>query len=477
MREEQSNEDAASFSLHPVTQRPLSPLLLQQVETAAQALHRQWPRGGSIADYKTKLIGTTTTNLEEESHPLPVSTEDSGNIALPCSFLLLRNDAFVGHGRLTACFEGAGGNAAAATYILAEPRRQGYGSRLMTLLEQAAKEMGYHYLYLWTTTAISFYRKLGYSKTERVSLYSACLKTLHSDQVGSLEVMLAKRTTDTAARPPFNETVLLPPDAVTENDVWLRKRLVEHLSSIAIPLKSRIDELKAAIQPFSQYQHWEYYLHSIPWQQQLGPSCGLAALRMLRDFYCYFDSNGDAVPSLLAEAQAKKYSFDGEIFDARNMVQLARFCGLDAELCSFRQLSPNDILQFLKEGATLILPYDSQAFTRRPWKNGGKSAHYGIIVGILLGCQKEDPLVEDTCIPSLVEMTDFYRNIDISDGLLLLVQHSLSSKLAIAPFIEFFESNQQITSLDTTKCKLPDGGMLYLSDCAIVCHGPWLDGS
>jgi GNAT superfamily N-acetyltransferase len=472
MQEEQDTEDNSSFSLHPVTQQPLPPPLLRQVETAAVVLQRQWPRGGSISDYKTKLLGVNA-NQEEFLHPFSVSTGDS--VALPCSFLLLHNGAFAGHGRLTACFEGAGGNAAAATYILAEPRGLGHGSRLMTLLEQEAKKLGYHYLYLWTTTAISFYLKLGYSKTERVSLYSACLKTLRSDQVGSLEAMLVKRTFSvSAARPSCQETVLLPPDVVTENDVWLRKRLVELVPSLTVPLQSRIDELNAAIQQFSQYHRWEYYFHSIPWRQQLGPSCGLAALRMLRDFYCHVDPNDGKAPSLLSEAQAKKYSFDGEVFDARNMVQLARFCGLDAELRSFRQLAPNDIVCLLKKGASLVLPYDSQAFTRRPWKNCGKSAHYGIIVGILLGFQREDPVVDDTCALSLIDMTNFHKTVDNSDCLLLLVQHSLSSKFSVATHVDFFESNQQLTSLDTTKCKLPDRGMLYLSDCVIVCHGPCL---
>jgi hypothetical protein len=30
---------------------------------------------------------------------------------------------------------------------------------------------------------------------------------------------------------------------------------------------------------------WEYSLLQVPWQRQIGPSCGLAALRMVRDFF------------------------------------------------------------------------------------------------------------------------------------------------------------------------------------------------
>lgn len=56
------------------------------------------------------------------------------------------------HGRLTECFEGSGGSAVAATYIIIAPsqRGTGLGSVLMRLLEVEATSLGYHYVYLWT---------------------------------------------------------------------------------------------------------------------------------------------------------------------------------------------------------------------------------------------------------------------------------------------------------------------------------------
>ena len=76
------------------------------------------------------------------------------------------------HGRLTECFESAGGNAAAATFIVVDSkyRGQGLGRHLMKGLEKEAERQGYHYVYLWTKTAIPFYKKIGYHECQRVSL-------------------------------------------------------------------------------------------------------------------------------------------------------------------------------------------------------------------------------------------------------------------------------------------------------------------
>lgn len=449
----------------------------QHVKAAARMLHAQWPRGGSVGDYCKRLLGDNEQYPSSKSGGSSSSSCDyTAQVAvsqqqLPCSYLLIReNDGVVvGHGRLTECFDGAGGSAAAATYVIAEPRGQGYGSQLMALVEQEAIKLGYHYIYLWTATAIPFYQKIGYSQTERVSLFSACLKTLECDQVSKLEAMLAKRAVGHhhPAAHKKHETVMLPPDAATDADVWLRKRLVESVASVKVPLGQRREEILAAIQNYHP-QAWEYCLQHVPWQQQVGPSCGLAALRMLRDHYVTTDNNSDTkMPSLLSEAQSKGYSVDGEIFDAHNLVKLADFCGLKTEMRSFQATSPSDILVVLKAGGTLILPYDSQPSTKRPCKNTGRTAHYGIVVGILFGY----PAIDDSSpSPSLLEHTDRCC-VDKAEALLLLVQQSLSQKLTIAPWSDFFESNQQLATMDESKFKLSDGAALNLLDCLVVCHG------
>lgn len=58
-----------------------------------------------------------------------------------------RKNIVIGHGRLTECCESAGGNAAAATYIVIDPkyRAQQWRQKLMLLLEEVAIRLGYHY--------------------------------------------------------------------------------------------------------------------------------------------------------------------------------------------------------------------------------------------------------------------------------------------------------------------------------------------
>ena len=432
----------------------------EQVAAASRLLHSHWPKGGSVAEYQAKLIGDGTTGL------------------LPQSYVLIRNDndhdkTVVAHGRLIECFESAGGNAAALTYIIAGPQGKGYGSQLVAMLEKEAIGLGYHYLYLWTATAVPFYLKLGYQPTKRVSLYCACLKKLECDQVIKLEAVLQKKMGNMMTK--INETVMLPPDEASSGDIWMRKRLVECVGSELITIKMRLPEIRTSISRYTTQASdnienrisWKYFLLEIPWQQQVGPSCGLAALRMLRDYYVKIDDNCTRMPSLLAEAQRNGYSVDGEIFDASNMVQLATFCGLNAELKSLKQTSEAEVFLLLRQGCTIILPYDSQPTTKRPHLNAGKTAHYGIVVGIMFGFQRNDG-------NDVEEMRPFRDDENTSHALesliycQLLVQHSLSRILAIAPWSEFYESNQQLTTVDRTKYKVPH---LNLRDCMIVCKG------
>ena len=120
------------------------------VGRACQLLEIQWPRQSLVGEdqmssYRSKIV-----------HDSPV---DVVRYSLPCSYLLVKNDLCVGHGRLTECFENAGGNAAAVTFVVIDSltRGQGLGTYLMQLLQEEAKRLGYHYVYLWTSTAISFY--------------------------------------------------------------------------------------------------------------------------------------------------------------------------------------------------------------------------------------------------------------------------------------------------------------------------------
>ena len=433
---------------------------------AAILLHHQWPSGGSVSDYVGKMMPTGSG----KGHP-----------SLPLSYLLVEDHdnkpGVVGHGRLTECCEMEGsGKAVAATYIIIHPdhRGHGHGTTLMQALEAAARDLGYHYMYLWTTTAVPFYQKLGYRTTCRVSLNSACLKTLESEQVGRLESMLALRHHGKPA-----ETVLLPPGAgPTDKDVWLRKRLLECLPTFeSMRLEQRLVELEHYIRTKrnSQQQHhkWRYLLHSdIPWQSQVGPSCGLTALRMLAEWSNAGESSSkrERLPSLLTEAQKRGYTLDGEMFDVRNLQSLATiYCGLrTAKLCRTEDLTLQSLADALQNNSPVILSYDSQPSSKLPCQAGGLHAHYGICVGILFGY---DESLDDTIEQKqqdIVLSTMEASEVGNPSSAFLLVQQSLSPKLVIASYDEFMASNDQLRDMDATKYPKPQ--TMNLRGWSLICE-------
>lgn len=474
-----------------------SPLALEAVEQTEYMLSTQWPRPNAVAFYREKLVHSMGPDREytlpasyllvQRQQQRPDGNNDDGDSSAAINVL--------GHGRLTDCFEGAGGRAAAATYICvnAFSRGQGIGRTLMRMLEQQAKALQYHYVYLWTVAAVPFYQKLGYAETVRVSLHRACLKILAVEQVSVLESMLtaklqaANSVNDGAATCIVpRETVTLPPPsdgmAQQDGDVWLRKRLVEFVGSINVPLQERLEEMRAAIRGCSaKHRHpqqsisskcsWEYRLVRIQWQQQVGPSCGLAALRMLRDHYTTL-TDGQAMPSLLTAAQEKDYSEDGEVFDAANLQDLAESeCGLYSDMRLFSQVSMDNVLSALTEGSVWVLPYDSSPGTKLPGLLSGMNAHYGIIVGMLLAFESDSKDVASDEADVSVDELEPHDNRPASEAcqVLLLVQHSLSRKLAIAPWSSFLASNQQLVSIDRNKFRAATN--LNLADQLILVKG------
>ena len=437
-------------------------LVHEWVTQTVEMLHQQWPQTVPPPTTTTTNGGGAAANGFENKIVTPHHHSKGG---LPCSYqLMLCHDSthepcqVIGHGRLTDCFTSAGGTAAAVTFVLihAAHRRRGWGRILMTVLQDEAQRLGYQYLYLWTTTAVDFYRRhLGYQPSHRVSLKRTCLKSLHTHQVQSLEDMIRQKSQPISSRKattaltepaqsqrPVQEVIPLlssscesndeQPQQQQETDVWLCKRLVEETgSSLQVPVETRFQELEHAIPTMrwwrrdhaaaaassSLFQNggssssgvdWCYQFHSVPWQAQIGPSCGLAALRMVRDYFVHQqqqqnNNNGrpfnpptstasepDNVPcpSLLTVARDRGYTQDGEVFDIRHLQTLARdVCGLDCELHSTRNDDHVSVRTLYRElvhhGSLWILPYDSNPCTKQPSQLKGQGAHYGIVVGML----------------------------------------------------------------------------------------------
>jgi GNAT superfamily N-acetyltransferase len=457
------------------------------VDETCEQLQQQWPTEDGASQYRNQTIHHTSSPTRYD---------------LACSYLLLEQPSreapwhVIGSGRLTECFESSGGNAAAATYILVFPHFQGrgHGRRLMKMQEEEAKRLGYHYVYLWTRAAVDFYEKIGYQTSHRVSLKRPCLKTLSATNVQSLEQVLLKRNKafgncETNDKTKKLETVTLlpksPSDGSTagkEEDVWLRKRLLEHVGSTLVPPTERQQEIQLYMENLFQRPdnapstscaaicyRWN---PNVAWQQQIGPSCGLVAIRMIRDYYYSLceaksDPSDKAVPSLLAKAQESGYTQDGELFDAEHLSELLhrqignfecqQFSSLQVKTRDFDNVSLVELDATLQQGGFWVIPYDSNPRTKLPAKLQGKHAHWGIVVGILYA-GKNLSLPKDDCELSCMQLKNEQTPFDLGESMekdcFLCVQHSLWSQWAIAPFNEWKASNYQLTSMDDYKFTL-----------------------
>jgi Acetyltransferase (GNAT) family len=358
-------------------------------------------------------------------------------------------------------------------------RGKGMGRLLMGRLEEEAIRLKYQYLYLWTQTAIGFYKALGYAECHRVSLHRDCLKALAPEQVSGLESALLKRFgaakgagSAAAAKDHRSETILLPPeDGGNNQDVWMRKRLVEALEPVRVPAESRVEEARQYVREHCAASGvpltWEYFLVPLPHHPQVGPSCGLAAIRMVRDHYNIpvATDDGDST-SLLQLAQRGGMTVDGELFDADDLAHLATTgCQMgNVRVQSFPSIEEITSILVVRNGL-LILPYDSHPGTRLPFLNSGRSAHWGVVVGMLFGSSTQGSIDQLDEQRTLAPLSDSGVDSSAVAESILLVQHGLSRKLAIAPYEQFCSSNAQLTSVDSRKFRVRN---LNLRDRVVI---------
>mmetsp|Transcript_5971 Transcript_5971/g.14474 ORF Transcript_5971/g.14474 Transcript_5971/m.14474 type:complete len:616 (+) Transcript_5971:158-2005(+) len=552
--------------------------------TTARMLQEQWPRqdrdkqqiseselGNTIGNAESNQSVDEEDNAEYYRKFLVHHDKSCPRYSLSCSYILLEENPniptkplVVGHGRLTECYESAGGNAVAATYILVDPkhRGKGYGRTLLGLLEREAKSKerlgcDYHFVYLWCkATTAPFYEKSSYLPSKnRVSLQRPCLKALTASSVQSLEdVLLHRRRHQNNNEPNASdsamandnsavknttkklETIMLLPSKsektnsdnggeqpVAEDDVWLRKRLVDHVESTIVSEQDRRNELEQFVASRNNtkvvstnhstntivagqedskcwYQyHWNPH---VPWQMQIGPTCGLTAVRMIRDFYCAVNpenkNQAQNEHSLLTEAQNRGYTDDGEMFDADQLRVLTKdqllMVSTDSSSLSDTATSSRSIGSFevetretssltfeeidytIRNGGLWILPYDSNPRTKLPGKFRGIHAHWGVIVGVLYARtpQPQSASAADTPEEGIVDVDVLGEdqslspeNAPVGGSLYLIVQHSLSSKWAIAPVEHWFDSNCQLMSVNEHKFVLGNEKDLNLNNKVI----------
>ena len=421
----------------------------------------------------------------------------------------------VGHVRIeTACFrsntEGSGHHTHSGqkdgvlTSVIIDKhlRSGGIGKIMMSFAEAAAKEIGYGYLYLWTSDAQEFYRKAGYAECARQELLHSVSKMVNPEFLRSLMSLSIQHRQRT-------DTVGDRGSEFTGAESWFRKRILESrpicyidCSDIAVTVKKTIRALQSDTNSLSLVQClMQCYptdarqgvmstasSRKIPWAAQIGPSCGIAALRMaayllippvigsrsIWDADHYFD--------LIKTAQEHGLSVDGEFYDINNLNTLVnRYfnrLGVVSEVYSFEQRdfsSENSFASFsdfvldiltsgeiidkysdicsLKEDLSadecviyenvrkcLILPYDRDSSGDLPGKLSGQRAHYAIINGAVVSnsISSEKSVVHEAG-PSSGECTKGRRRCKY-----LIGHQGLSSKPIVATLESWFDSNAQL---------------------------------
>ena len=167
----------------------------------------------------------------------------------------------------------------------------------------------------------------------------------------------------------------------------------------------------------------------VTWEKQIGPCCGLAALRMVGR---YAKSWEDADDVLLTCAIDQGFTKDGEMFDIDHMAQLANIViGLDCKVKNFEKIVQEAHLsgldQFRKQRKLIILPYDKDVGAGYPDIRGGLSAHYCIISGMAKHAA--------------------------SNRTVYFARHGASSRLIAAEPAKWIESNSQLIKRDVARFK------------------------
>ncbi|GBG31918.1 UPF0692 protein C19orf54-like [Hondaea fermentalgiana] len=410
------------------------------VDEACALLHAEWPAGGSLARRAQRLreqqeAGSVFLGLVQVHDN---SKEDNS----------ADNEHCVGFAQLQAVADKGEGPACALTSVVISEtlRGSGLGRQLMNGIHDQAESLGYTYVYLWTSTAQGFYAKCGYLCCESVTVARPILDNLAENQVSALERMLAKMRARNAEQDTGQSSTVPDYDhesADAENVVWMRKRLIEDLPAEILDADAIEAEVCADLRHFAaEATGFHLALLNVPLHRQVGPSCGLAALRMARHYLCGA-ALAPGAPSLLQEAQQRGYSTDGELYKIDDLASLAQsVSGLSAKVVA---ISVEALAASISPSHVAILPYDRGAGSA-PEERHGKSAHYALVVGSAsqdASLAAGEVVREDTSI----QECDF-----------IIAQHGMSRRLVVARTSDWIASNNQLDLWPALK-----GKMLILS--------------
>eukprot|EP00475_Leptophrys_vorax_P012615 TRINITY_DN19021_c0_g1_i5.p1 TRINITY_DN19021_c0_g1~~TRINITY_DN19021_c0_g1_i5.p1 ORF type:complete len:429 (+),score=112.10 TRINITY_DN19021_c0_g1_i5:34-1320(+) len=382
-------------------------------QEAAQMLVDQWPS----VKLSTRLQSLTQPVLDRKKRLLENPSVPDAKI--PCSMVLLDaagDNKLLGHINIQAAVDHLEGKACIAYAVIISPecRGKGLGKILMEKAEIYAREDGFSIMYLFTPDMEAFYRKCGYFRSPKVSSLGAHAKRLNASQVKNLENLFAKRVAVIAAAAGSGEKKALKDSMLpTEDSVWMRKILVEEMGEFVelnwVDLKSLSGDKRLRNEGEGPTHLKGYYLQ-VPWQKQVGPSCGLLLIRLLRELLktteknsviaknVYLKSESSEHPfvidkvedivslnaekkfedgSILELARKKGFSIEGEMLSSENLGLLVQdiFPSFKISRRRVADVTANEVKTFLEARKVLLVGYD-RAPNSQPCTNRGGSTKF-----------------------------------------------------------------------------------------------------
>ena len=509
---------------------------IKLINTTAQILFDQWPRV-SFAERVAWLKRSSKTTL-------------------PASWVLLDSGEAIGHVRLSTKYtedSHASINEAssrdnisvvATSIVISQSLRgKGLGTILLDHMHACCRDLGFGRVVLWSVDAVKFYAKNGYKKINPLLKAQPQVITnkLAAKSLSDLQRVLLKKqknaislNTGTQASSGVD---IVDNELDAKNSVWLAYRLRNSFGYFYRPkglIESEINSFldaghhkvgKKADINISRIQKQTVFLHNVPFENQIGPMCGIAALNCLKAYFFettrkpsfnhinaehifqkilgdagateiiakYFcskpNSTSSQQKSILEDALDENITTDGEMFDIKQMAKLSSLpsCGLNAVV--FENISIGMILDLLVLGLPPLICYDRSKTSSifGVDMNNGTAAHWGVIVGFVSNNSRKSS--KDAQIgtnrPCVWLGSNFIiehkKYIDKTKDVLVLIQHTMSSKVMVCWWSILKASNLQVEKYaDNNVCN--DLVAMYkslewksitkpkLSNCILVCY-------
>ena len=284
------------------------------------------------------------------------------------------------------------------------------------------------------------------------------------------------------------DTLMLS-DMLMAASIWLSKRLVERFAAWRLPRDAVERDVRAQLDRVEMSPSWSWagVLLDVPQEKQIGPCCGLAAVRCVQAYY-YWDKDdvhndldcavftpaaaasaicrmpceltlpasaptAGASSSLLAFARENGFTSDGEMFNALNLARVASSPSGGLASTVLTGMTAAALIGLVQAGVPVLAAFDkSQGHQHMTVENsGGSRAHWGILRGV--------------CWPVLASEEragekggvrwggghaqkrydpEFGRDEDADKLLMVAIQHTLSEFVSVVPFTRFVASNAQL---------------------------------